>query len=404
MAEMIQEPEVREDDEVVNQSGKRPFQDVLSVNLNRRGVLKGGLAGATAFVAPSIPSVSSAGDFIGFRALPKAKATGPWPTISADYEWNVLAPWGDPIEPSGPAYNYPPSAKNQALQMGGGHDGMWFFGRRTDNGPSNTRGVMCINHEFITNSTLLGYGAPGSGNSSGALPRSLEDVRTSQHAHGVSVIEVAKRGNRWVTLNSPFARRVHVNPPVEFTGPAADSELLQTPNGNVPLGTVNNCGNGYTPWGTYLTCEENFNGYFGATNANSTWIPSEEQARYGFSSAGFNYGWYLFDRRFDLSDEDYRNEENRFGWIVEIDPFDPDAKPKKRTALGRVKHEGIALTIGKDGRAVGYMGDDQRFDYIYKFVSSGDHRDMLAQGMRASMRASCTWLISTRTARVSGWN
>ncbi|MEM1230746.1 MAG: alkaline phosphatase PhoX, partial [Pseudomonadota bacterium] len=169
--------------------------------------------------------------------------------------------------------------------------------------------------------------------------------------------------------------------PVCFSGPAADSELLATPNGNVPLGTVNNCANGYTPWGTYLTCEENFNGYFGATNEKATWVPTEGQERYGFTDGGFGYEWFRFDRRFDLSDPDYVNEENRFGWIVEIDPMDASQTPVKRTALGRFKHEGIALTVGKDGRAVGYMGDDQRFDYIYKFVSDRNWRDMRAEGI-----------------------
>jgi secreted PhoX family phosphatase len=138
-----------------------------------------------------------------------------------------------------------------------------------------------------------------------------------------------------------------------------------------------NCAKGQTPWGTYLTCEENFNGYFGATGP---WDPSAAQSRYGFSAGGFGYGWEQYDPRFDLSDAQYENEENRFGWIVEIDPRDGRELPVKRTALGRFKHEGIAITVGSGGRVVGYMGDDEANDYIYKFVSAGNWRKMLARG------------------------
>ena len=180
-------------------------------------------------------------------------------------------------------------------------------------------------------------------------------------------------------MKDDAARRIHVNTPVEFSGPAANSPLLDTPAGNLPAGTVNNCGNGTTPWGTYLTCEENFNGYFGASS--SFWTPTVEQERYGFSSFGFGYNWFPFDARFDLSDSNYTNEENRFGWIVEIDPRDASKPPVKRTALGRFKHEGAGMTVGKDDRAVVYMGDDQRFDYIYKFVSDRSYKTMLADGV-----------------------
>jgi secreted PhoX family phosphatase len=204
-------------------------------------------------------------------------------------------------------------------------------------------------------------------------------VRLSQHAHGVSVVEIKKTSGKWAPVSSNKSRRVHVNTPVEFGGPVAGADLISTPAGNEPKGTVNNCANGYTPWGTYLTCEENFNGYFGYTDPN--YQPTEAQARYGFSQNGFGYGWHLFDARFDLSNPNYKNEENRFGWIVEIDPMDKSQTPVKRTALGRFKHEGIALTIGRGGRVIGYMGDDERFDYIYKFESAANWRSMRARGI-----------------------
>jgi len=373
------------DNEVTNKSGNTPFTKVLEANLTRRNVLKGGLA---ASVATFLPATASAGwhDFdkddlkkhwrkgkwgrkglMSFTPVAVEDGSGPMPAISPDYQYDVILPWGDPIEPSGPEYSYPPSAADQEKQMGIGHDGMAFFPMK---GKSNKHGMLAINHEFGTNPHVLGK----------SDPESLEDVRVSQHAHGVAVVELKKHKGQWKTVNSDNARRIHVNTPVAFSGPAAGSNLLKTPNGNVPLGTVNNCSSGATPWGTYLTCEENFNGYFGATNMEQTWTPSAAHDRYGFSEGGFGYGWQNFDRRFDLSDKDYVNEENRFGWVVEIDPFDGTQKPVKRTALGRVKHEGATTVIGKGGRAVVYMGDDQRFDYIYKFVSAGNYRRMIRQG------------------------
>lgn len=386
------------DEEICNESGNRPFQDVLNTNVKRRKVLQGGLVTASAMffaggtgcaVAKGFKNIQS--PLMDFAPVPNAEGNGPIPSISADYQYDVIIPWGEPLQPGGPAYNYPPSAAEQELQIGIGHDGMHFFPIREESLPrngwdqdlwddrkdwyyntqwganGNDRGMLCINHEFGDNSTVLGK----------STPESLDDVRASQHAHGASVVALEKVNGSWQTAASPNARRIHVNTEVEFSGPVAGHALLENTANNVPMGTVNNCANGYTPWGTYLTCEENFNGYFGATG---DWTATEEQQRYGFSSGGFGYGWELFDERFDMSNPGYANECNRFGWIVEIDPFDGSKKPVKRTALGRVKHEGIAITVGRGGRVVGYMGDDQRFDYIYKFVSDANWRSMRAKG------------------------
>ena len=175
-----------------------------------------------------------------------------------------------------------------------------------------------------------------------------------------------------------LGRRIHVNTPVTFSGPAAGHPLLATANGNPPLGTVNNCAYGVTPWGTYLTCEENFHGYFGTDDA--AWTPDETETRYGMSNGGFGYYWHRFDKRFDLADPDYKNEANRFGWVVEIDPFDPNQTPVKRTALGRRKNEGAVNFVAPDGRVVVYIGDDERWEYVYKFVSAEDWRTMRANG------------------------
>jgi secreted PhoX family phosphatase len=366
------------DDEITNTSGNRPFADVLDARMSRRKVMVGGLAtAAVAFFGhsgvagaakggqkgPNLPKPNS-GALLGFT--PTANPGGPLPTISADYTYQVLIPWGTPLEPGVPDISAtrgrPDSSTNAMRQIGIGHDGMWFF----PIGGSSEHGILCINHEFGTNPHVLGASAPSG----------LEDVRISQAVHGVSVVEIMKGPAGWMpVVPSAYNRRITPNTPVTFSGPAAGHPLLDSALGNAPTGTVNNCANGYTPWGTYLTCEENFNGYFGASGEFST----PERDRYGFSSGGFGYGWYQFDERWDLTQN--ANEENRFGWIVEIDPMSPGAMPVKHTALGRVKHEGFAFATGRGGRAVGYMGDDQRFDYIYKFVSSGNWKSMRARGM-----------------------
>jgi len=369
------------DEKTSNRSGNRLFDDVLHVNLERRKILTGGLALAASSFFMGMPGVASATKgglkgansptgqlrqkgLMNFSPVTLADGGGVGPMVSPDYRFDVLIPWGEPLQPGGPSFSHPPSAGEQANQIGIGHDGMWFFPIKG----SSEHGLLAINHEFGRNQHVLGK----------PNPESLEDVLTSQHAHGVSVVEIKKIDGEWQTVMSSASRHIHVNTPVTFSGPVAGHPLLNTRAGNEPLGTVNNCSSGYTPWGTYLTCEENFNGYFGA---KGDWSPTESQERYGFSENGFGYGWHDFDPRFDLANAGFRNEEHRFGWVVEIDPVDSTQTPVKRTALGRFKHEGIALTVGRGGRIVGYMGDDQRFDYIYKFVSDDNHESMRARGM-----------------------
>lgn len=381
-----------------NPSENTPFKDIFKANIARRKVVAGGLGMAvTTFLAPT----AMAGHFGSYK---KKKGKDKYwnrkklvdfkpvkiedvvdttmPTISDDYQYQVLIPWGTPIEP-GATTEYDgdpdnrPTSKEAALQTGLGHDGMWFFPadhhrylkhRRSGYWPKCDEGMLCINHEYGNNSHSLGKNDP----------ESLEDVRLSQNVHGVSVVKIKKdhRGY-WRVVRSSNSRRITANTPMAFSGPAAESELLQNPNGNIALGTVNNCGSGPTPWGTYLTCEENFNGYFGASEG---FVATEEQQRYGFSSNGFGYGWHNFDKRFDLSDEDYVNEQNRFGWIVEIDPFDGTQKPVKRTALGRFKHEAIAIAESYSGQIAAYMGDDQVFDYCYKYVSNESWKKAIYKG------------------------
>ena len=363
-------------DPVSNPSDNRTFEDVAAAMVSRRGLLAGGAgiavlafaAGTEAATARTTASslLHSGGGpggrgRIGFTSIPLQN--GPTPTISPEYEFQVILPWREKLDGSGNSFDYAGfTAAEQEQSVGIGHDGMWYFG-------DERRGVLCINHEFGTNGHVFGASAP----------TSLEQVRLSQAAHGVAIIALEKDRRRgWRIRPRGDSRRIHVNTPVTFSGPAASSPLLKTAAGNSPAGTLNNCANGYTPWGTYLTCEENFNGYFGSTGA---WTATPSQARYGLSATGFGYGWQLFDPRFDLANATYANEENRFGWVVEIDPHRAQAKPVKRTALGRTKHEGATVVEGRGKRAVVYMGDDERFEYIYKFVSASNWRSMRARGI-----------------------
>ncbi len=368
-----------EDDQTTNRSGNRPFEDVLDARFGRRKALAGGLtAMAATFVAPSVVAAQTADSSAGgdarsgggrsktpidFEPIPVADGGGATPTISSDYEYQVIIPWGEPILAPYPEHiNGSKTAADQEKQIGIGHDGMHFFTNRED------RGILCINHEFGRNSHVFG---------GKSAPESLEDVRLSQAAHGISCVELKRdRDGSWGVVRGTYNRRVTVNTPVEFSGPVAGHPILG-PSDRPSFGTLNNCSSGATPWNTYVTCEENFNGYFGATGE---WTPTEAQERYGFTTTGFGYGWEQFDPRFDLSSDGYDGEDNRFGWCVEVDPGNPGGTPMKRTAMGRFKHEGAAFVTGKRGKVVAYMGDDQRFDYIYRYVSANNWRSMLSRG------------------------
>lgn len=359
------------EEEFSNHSDNQTFEEVLNGYMSRRQLIVGGVAGAALMfmggskvsaldAKPTSGAALAKRAKIGFTSIPMQASA--MPTIAPEYEYSVLIPWREKIDGSGKSFDYAGfSADNQALSVGIGHDGMHYFG-------DNKKGLLCINHEYGTTPHIMGK----------AVPTSLDEVKLSQAAHGVSVLMIENTKTGWKLAKSAKNRRIHVNTPMKFSGPAAKSDLLVNAAGNPVLGTLNNCANGYTPWGTYLTCEENFNGYFGT--ANTAWKANTEQARYGINAAGFGYDWHKFDARFDLSNTSYANEINRFGWVVEIDPENPKSVPVKRTALGRVKHEGATFVEGKDGRAVVYMGDDERFDYVYKFVSKDSWKKMIAAG------------------------
>jgi secreted PhoX family phosphatase len=229
-----------------------------------------------------------------------------------------------------------------------------------------------MNHEY-TDDGLLHVG--------GFKDMTAEKVKKSQAAHGLSVIEVELKGDSWQMVRpSRYARRLPMDAPFEVRGPAAGHALMKTaadPSGTRVLGTLNNCASSKTPWGTYLSGEENFMFYFGGGDDIDA-----HHKRWGLRKDG-SYRWESFDARFDVRRNP--NEPNRFGWVVEVDPYDPTSTPVKRTALGRAAHEGAWVAMTKDGRAVVYSGEDARFEYIYKFVS----RDRMAPG---GARANATLL------------
>jgi secreted PhoX family phosphatase len=346
----------RDNDPAANSSNNPHFLDV--VDRRRRALLQAGAGGALLAQLPAVALAASAAGraprpSIGFA--PIGIGTDDMVHVPAGYVAEAIYAWGDPVS-DGPAFR--PDAGNtaaeQARQAGMHHDGMHFF--PIDG--SSAHGLLCVNHEYTDDGLLH----PG-----GMNDWSAEKVAKSKAAHGVSIVELKQEKGRWrVVRPSVYARRITADTPMVIAGPAAGAPALRTtadPIGRVAFGTINNCAMGVTPWGTYLTCEENFNGYF---KAGKTQTP--EQKRYGITAKTAGYRWHEFDARFDAEQE--ANEANRFGWVVEIDPFKPDSMPVKRTALGRVKHEGAFVTLARDRRVVVYMGDDERFEYIYKFVSA----------------------------------
>lgn len=375
-----------ESHESSNPSGNTPFGELLGSNLTRRTVLAGGVGAALAgfltsgrtFAAPGSASAfgSPAGpaargvaarteSLLGFAAVPAG--TDDTIVVPEGYTAQVLIPWGTPLRADGPAWKSDASntAADQEHQIGQHHDGMFFYA--IDG--SSTHGLLVLNHEYID--TVLHY-------PDGDDEITPEKVAKALAAHGMSVVEIELVDDEWQVVDSDLNRRITATTPVAFSGPVGlDHPALQS--NNEPMGTINNCGSGPSLWNTYLTCEENFHGYFGtviAEDADAPWKPSETQARLGIG-AGSPYRWYEVEPRWDIAVNP--NEANRFGWIVEIDPFDPHSTPIKRTALGRFKHE-AANAVEANGRVVVYMGDDENGEYIYKFVSTNRWADELAAG------------------------
>ncbi|MBI3897373.1 MAG: PhoX family phosphatase [Gammaproteobacteria bacterium] len=391
------------DDISTNTSNNPSFDSVLQQRLSRRGLLRGTAGAAALAIFGSVGAAcASAGTQhgearghrlqLGFDAVPKSKADVV--TLPSGYHYDVLYRLGDPIAAGVAAYlnNGADEPASFAQRGGDHHDGMQYFGlgpngKHHKNG--SDRGLLCINHEAITPAYLHPTG-----------PTIVADARTDAgevlrefYAHGISVIEAVKQHKKWsYQQDSRFNRRIHTLSDIELSGPAAKMPYMITkysPDGAKTRGTVNNCANGYTPWGTYLTCEENWAGYFrrivATDNPNRTAKELTSFARDAIAGTGRElwatvtpdtadnlYGRWNAMKLGSSSDgsDDYRNVANTFGWVVEIDPFDPTSTPKKRTALGRFAHEGAWLGPVKTGKPlVWYMGCDSRNEYIYKYVS-----------------------------------
>ena len=356
--------------------GDCDFDRVVALAMSRRGFLSGVVAfgsGAAAMgFGAVLPGAVEASERFGFTPIP-AQTDGTV-HVPEGYDWQVLVRWGDPLFEDVAAFdNAVGGAAGDAVRVFGENtDGMELF-------TVGDRHLIAVNHEYVNRDVNLPQRMDG-------VPEKLEDVRKLQNLQGVTVMEVSQGPDGWqVVKDSPYTRRITQLTPMRISGPAAGHDLLRTdadPSGSEALGTFNNCGSGRTPWGTYLTCEENFNGYFGATDEAAAL--AEDYARYGIRAEGRGYDYHKYDARFDVSKNP--GEPRRAGYVVEIDPADPKSVPVKRSALGRFKHENAEVVLARDGRVVVYMGDDERGEFLYKFVSDaayvpgGDTAALLDEG------------------------
>lgn len=346
------------------------FDAVVERAISRRGFLSSVLAfgsGAAVMGTGLLSGTSAEAMAKGarFPFTPIDIQTDTTVHVPEGYTWDVLVRWGDPLFSDAAGYD---------VNAGGGpvEGSDRVFGENTDGMETFTLGgrtILAINSEYTNRGTNL----PGEQE---GMPANAGDVRKLQNLQGVTVVEVAEGENGWsIVTDSPYNRRIHHNTPMKIVGPAAGHDLLKTdadPSGTESLGTLNNCGSGRTPWGTYLTCEENFNGYFGSTEEAQDQKPiqlDEGYGRYGIGPQGWGYDYHKWDARFDFSRNPH--EPHRAGWVVEIDPTDPESTPVKHTGLGRFKHENAEVVLAPDGRVVVYMGDDERGEFMYRFVSNG---------------------------------
>ncbi|MFP2769924.1 PhoX family protein [Oceanisphaera sp. KMM 10153] len=339
------------------------FTRMVEQSLSRRRFLGGAAAlGAVAFFSASplsrtMAAATGCSPLLGFEAVPTS--TADTFVVPPGYKAERLISWGDPLFSNVAEFinGGGNTAAAQAGQFGDNNDGMSFFP------VDDNTAILAINNEYCNYELMF----PHQGKNMGE-----EDVKCAQAAHGVSVLTLKKQADGWrFEKDGKFNRRIDANTPMAISGPARGHDLLKTqadPKGELALGTFNNCANGMTPWGTYLTCEENVHGYFG-TSGQAEITPA--QARYGIGAEDAGWQWHKFDERFDLAK--HPNEANRFGWVVEIDPRDPASTPIKRTALGRFKHENAELVIDNDGHVVVYLGDDERGEHLYRFVSEGKY-------------------------------
>ena len=359
------------DDIPSNPSSAATLGDVIARRFSRRSLLQGALATtAISSLLGGCDLLASGGHTAGLDFPEVAHGVDETHHVPAGYDADVLIRWGDPVTSGAPAFDpAKQSAAAQEGQFGYNNDYVAYF--PLPYGSDNPRhGLLCINHEYTVEELMFpGIERQDKGRAFEDMTRDLAEIEMA--AHGASIIEVRReRNGKWrVVAGSRFARRISArSTEMRLSGPTAGHSRLKTsadPSGTSVLGTLSNCAGGVTPWGTYLMAEENFHGYFmGDLEGHAE---ERNYARYGIPRTW--YAWGRYHGRFDINREP--NEANRFGWIVEVDPLDPGSVPVKRTALGRFKHEGAETIVNGDGRVVLYSGDDQRFDYLYRFVSDG---------------------------------
>ena len=356
------------------------FQEVLSRNIARRSFLKGALISAPLILAgPGVlrRHFVQAEEPNGLTFKPISLDNQDRVLVAEGYDAKVLIRWGDPVFRNSPGFDPLKQSKlTQEHQFGYNCDYVSYHSLPHHRANNPSQALLWVNHEYTNEDIMFPeYNA--------ASP-TREQVDVALAAHGGTVIEIRKGGREgWeVVAGSRFNRRITAETEIEITGPAAGDDMMKVSydqSGRRVRGMLNNCGGGTTPWGTVLTCEENFNQYF----ANRAGLADTDErktnhTRYGVGSnvSGLpsgrsERGWELYHNRFDLTKDP--NEPFRFGWVVEVDPYDPHFIPKKRTALGRLKHEAATAVVSPDGRIAVYTGDDERFEYMYKFVTSGKY-------------------------------
>ncbi|TVQ37227.1 MAG: PhoX family phosphatase [Geminicoccaceae bacterium] len=391
-------------DEVPSNTSKNPtFYEVVEARASRRTFVAGGLAAAITSMfgvgvstRGALASSTAPSALLGFTPVPVSEDDAIH--VPEGYDTHILARWGDPISGDMPAFHGTNTGEEQGHQVGQHHDGQHFFA--IDG--SSEDGIYALNHEYIEPRFLHAEAYKGMALSTDEVVVEADGTRIDDHvlkemnAHGVAIFRTTKQEDgSWAIVADPRNRRVTGLTHMEIGGPARGHAKLVTkysPDGTATRGTLNNCAHGVTPWNTYLTCEENWAGYF-TNHDQADGRPNlpREHARYGVRAGRMSrYGWELAAggadqyARFDASSkgasaaEDYRNEPNTFGWVVEIDPFDPAKAPVKRTHLGRFAHEGVVFHPAVAGKpVVCYSGDDARFEYVYKFVS----RDVYEPGV-----------------------
>lgn len=386
-----------------NNSGNRPLEEVINARLSRRRLLTGTASAATVSVLGSL-GLAACGDSdssnptddnrgltvnpenLGFDAV--ATSLEDRVIVPEGYRADVLFAKGDPLAAGLAPFMNDGTDVDYDNRSGDEHDGMHFFGLN-ENGQydpdRSDRGILCINHENLEDNTLHENGVTSAADNDGSRPKI--EVDREMNGHGVSCVEVRKTNGKWQTVvDSPYNRRITIFTEMDIKGPVAGADFLKTknsPDGRTRYGTMNNCANGFTPWGTYLAAEENWYAYFKSIDDTSTFSAKEQTLlnRYGIGAAWAYREWDTVTgdiyERFDASIkgasalEDFRNEPNLHGYVTEIDPFHPARKPRVRTSVGRFSHEGAWMAPVKEGAPVViYSGDDSRREYMYKYVST----------------------------------